>query len=244
VADVAFVLVKQAVAPAPAAVVAAARRYGLTLAPVAGPDPLSFDLGGGASLTVAIMPVPHPDAAAFPVGMTSPPPAEIASARAHLVIAALGLPGSARERDTLMAQLTAAVIDSVDAVGAMLGHGIVVHRAAVFADAARLAADHHEPLVVEIAVDITAAAESATRMSFLTHGLRRYGREEFYVTCPIQGTGAISFVLGLARWMLADPDKQLPTGDTVGRTADEKIVVQRVPDPTGPGPQVIRLDLP
>jgi hypothetical protein len=44
--------------------------------------------------------------------------------------------------------------------------------------------------------------------------------------------------------MLADPDKHLPTGDTVGRTEDEKIVIQRVPDPTAKGPEVIRLDLP
>jgi hypothetical protein len=246
VADLAFVLVRQPVAPAPAALVAAARRYGIELTPdpASGGDPISFGLAGGASVTVAVMPVPHPDAANLPIGLTSPPPEETASATAHLIVAALGLTGSARERDTRMAMLAAAVIDCVDAVGAMLGHGIVVHRAAVFADAARLAADEGEALMVEVAVDVTAAAESDTRMSFLTHGLRRYGREEFYVTCPIEGTGALQLVLGLARWMLADPDKHLPTGDTVGRTADEKIVIQRVPDPTGAGPEVIRLDLP
>jgi hypothetical protein len=245
-ADLAFVLVRQPMAPAPDAVVAAAHRYGIGLT-AHGPSPdgvLTFDIPGGGTMSVVAIAVPLPDVTTRPVGMTSPPAEETAAATAHLIVAALGLTGSARERDTRMAMLAAAVIDTVDAVGAMLGHGIVVHRAALFADAARLAADEHEPLMVEVAVDVTAAEESPTRMSFLTHGLRRYGREEFYVTCPIQGTGALGFVLGMARWMLADPLKHLPTGDTVGRTEDEKILIQREPDPTGQGAEVIRLDLP
>ena len=242
-ADLAFILVAHAQAPAPERVVAAAQRYGLELAPAEG---LTFHTPDGASLAVTLVSVPHPDAPTMPVAVTSPPPEEVAAAKAHLIVAAFGLTGPPRERDTRMAILTAAVVDAVgtDAVAAMLGHGVAFHRARVFADGARLAADEGEPLPAEVAIDVTAAQESAQRMSFLTHGLRRYGREEFYVTCPIEGTGALSFLLGLTRWMLVDPDKQLPTGDTVGRTADERILVQRVPSPTGEGPEVIRLDLP
>jgi len=81
------------------------------------------------------------------------------------------------------------------------------------------------------------------RMSMLTHGLVRYGREEFFVTASQGGKAAMDFIVGLARWMLMDPNKQLPTGDTVGRTPHEKVRVQRVPNPTGEGPEVIRLDL-
>jgi len=80
-------------------------------------------------------------------------------------------------------------------------------------------------------------------MSMLTHGLVRYGREEFFVTASQGGKAAMDFIVGLARWMLMDPNKQLPTGDTVGRTPHEKVRVQRVPNPTGEGPEVIRLDL-
>lgn len=245
-ADLAFVLVRQPTAPEPAAVAAAAARYGVQLTPTASSTDgvITFDIDGGASLAVATLAVPLPDAATRPIGLTSAPPEEVAAAPAHLIVTAFGLSGSARDRDTRMAQLTAAVIDSVDAVGALLGHGTLIQKAGLFADAARLAADEREPLMVEVAVDITAAPESADRMSFLTHGLRRYGREELYVTCPIQGTGALDFVLSLARWMLADPDAHLSTGDTVGRSAEEKILVQREPDPTGQGRQVIRLDLP
>jgi hypothetical protein len=255
VADLAFVLVLRAVAPRAAQIVAAGRRYGLDLVPhpaVAADDSaLAFDLPDGASMAVSLMPVPPPDVTRMPTGVTSPPPDQIGAARAHLVVAAFGLTGPARDRDTRMAKLAAAVVDAVestdvgDAVGAMLGHGVALHRAGVFTDAAKLAADEQEPLPVEVAVDVTAAQESPTRMSFLTHGLRRYGRDELYVTCPIDGTGALSFVMGISRWLLAEPEAQLPTSDTVGRTADEKVLVQRVADPTGHGgPEVIRLDLP
>jgi hypothetical protein len=256
VADLAFVLVLRAVAPKAAQIVAAGRRYGLELVPhpavAADESALAFDVPGGASMAVSLMPVPPPDVSRMPTGVTSPPPDLIGAARAHLVVAAFGLTGPARDRDTRMAMLAAAVVDAVegadggDVVGAMLGHGVAFHRAGVFTDAAKLAADEREPLPVEVAVDVTAAQESPTRMSFLTHGLRRYGREEeLYVTCPIEGTGALGFAVSVSRWLLAQPQAQLTTGEAVGRTADEKVLVQRVADPTGhDGPDVIRLDLP
>jgi hypothetical protein len=245
----------RAVAPQAAQIVVAGRRYGLELVPhpavAADESALAFDLPGGASMAVSLMPVPPPDVTRMPTGVTSPPADLIGAARAHLVVAAFGLTGPARDRDTRMAMLAAAVVDAVesadvgDAVGAMLGHGLAFHRPGVFTDAAKLAADEREPLPVEVAVDVTALQESPTRMSFLTHGLRRYGRDELYVTCPIEGTGALGFVISISRWLLAEPEAALPTGDTVGRTADEKVLVQRVTDPSGHGgPDVIRLDLP
>ena len=80
-------------------------------------------------------------------------------------------------------------------------------------------------------------------MSFLTHGLQRYGREEFYVTASVDGQGSLGYVMSLVRWMVHDRDKVLPTGDTVGRTPEEQIVVQRVPSPIEGYPPVIRLDM-
>jgi hypothetical protein len=186
---------------------------------------------------------PHPDVHRMPVGPTSPPLDEARAAPAHLVVTAMGLEGDEAERDLEIAALTACVIASCDAVGAMLGHGILFHKAMLFADLAKLGAEHGQ-LPVEIAVDVTAAGEPGDRMSFLTHGLRRYGREELFVSCPVRGKGALGFVYALARWMLADSEKQFPTGDTVGRTEDEKIRIQRMPSPIDPEQTVIRLDLP
>ena len=125
----------------------------------------------------------------------------------------------------------------------MLGHGVTFHRADVFADLAALGLKHGV-LPIEIGVDITAAPEPDERMSFLSHGMVRHGREEFYVTCPVGGEGGLGFVYSMVRWMLGDPEKHLPTGDTIGRDESGKIIVQRVPNPPGEGPDVIRLDMP
>jgi hypothetical protein len=43
---------------------------------------------------------------------------------------------------------------------------------------------------------------------------------------------------------LTDRAKQLPTGHTVGRTPEEKIVVRRVSNPERKGREVIKLDFP
>jgi hypothetical protein len=240
--DLAFVLVSEPRYPDPASVIESARTLGIELGAPSGDSPLSFELPDGGAFMVMLVEAPHPDVPHMPAGPTSPSPDEAAAAPAHMILTALGLDGQPRERDTVMAKLTAAVIQSTNAVGAMLGHGVVFHKAGLFADMAGLAAEEGL-LPPEVAIDITAAAEPDERMSFLTHGMERYGREEFFITCPIQGKGALDFVFGLVRWLLTDLEKQLPTGDTIGRTAEEKILVQRVPNPTGSGSEVIRLDL-
>ena len=242
--ELAFVLVRGASYPDPERVVETGKRLGVDL--TYQPDqhePQSYEIAGGGSFIAMLIPAPHPDVPHMAFGPTSPAPDDAAAAPAHFILTALGLEGTLRERDTRTAILAATIIENTDAVGAMLGHGVVFHKAGLFADMAALGAEHGE-LPAEIAVDITAARESATRMSLLTHGMQRYGREELYVTCPIEGRGALDFVFSMARWLLADLDKQLPTGDTLGRSAEERIVIHRVPNPGGDGPEVIKLDLP
>jgi hypothetical protein len=204
---------------------------------------MSFTFANGGSFMVMLVPAPHPDALGMPVGPTSPNREQVAATKAHFILTALGLEGAPRGRDATMARLVATVIENVNAVGAMLGHGVVFHRADVFAGMAAASMDDGE-LPSEIAVDITSAREQNNRMSFLSHGMQRYGREEIYVTCSIDGKGALDFVFMLTRWMLSDLDKQFGTGETIGRTMKEKLTIQRVPNPTGQGPLVIRLDLP
>ena len=115
-ADVAFVLLTAETAPESPQVLAAARTYGVGLVPRdSTPGTLTFELASGGNLIIALMPAPHPDAPEMPVGVTSPVYAEIATSPAHLVVAATGLAGTPRERDTTMAILTSAVLDTVAA---------------------------------------------------------------------------------------------------------------------------------
>jgi len=236
-----FVLLSQNVYPDPAQVIAEAAQLGVGLTHEMGePTLLNFSIQGGGMLIVMHVDAPHPDAATMQVGPTSPEPSVIAGHVGHYVVTALNVPEGAMHNDVLMGIVTAALIRSSPAVAAMLGHGAIFHRADMFAAFVEAAGTE---IASEVVVDITAANEGHDRMSFLTHGLDRYEREEFYVTSSVHGQGALDYVMALTKWMIADRDKVLPTGDTVGRTADEQIIVQRVPSPIEGRPPVIRLDM-
>jgi hypothetical protein len=240
-----FVLLEHAAGVDPDVLIDAASSYGLRVS-YEGTDeagPARFTVAGGSSpssLLVMVVDAPYPDAVALPVGLASPEPEAIEGARAHAIVTVLDLPDDPRARDSMVVQLTAAVLRASPAIAAMLSHGVVWHRADMFIETA---ASPPGLLPVLVCVDVTIAPEPDSRMSFLTHGLVRYGREEFFVTASRAGQGAVDFLLSLVGWMLDDPDKQLPTGDTVGRSATELVEIQRVPSPTGAGPEVVRLDL-
>lgn len=242
--DVAFLLVNEAKYPEPAQVVGAAERLGISLEHQPGEDgqPMGFGLGNGGTLFLMLVEAPHPDAPEMPYGPTSPAREEAVAAPAHFIVTALGLDGDERQRDLVLAALTSSVIATTPAVGAMLGHGVVFHKAGLFQGMTELGVEEGE-LPPELVCDITVAPEGEERMSFLTHGLQRYGREELYVTCSTRGKGGLDFVFSIARWLLTDREKQLPTGDTIGRSAEEKVQVQRVPNPTGRGDEVMLLEL-
>jgi len=241
-ADVSFVLLSDNAYPNAEAVIASAAKMGLELTLTESEGPVGFSMDTGGQLFVMLMPVPHPDVPEMIFGPTAPPKEEAIAAPAHLIVTALGLAGNELQRDLQMAALTACVMDGTRAIGAMFGHGRFFHLAGLFSELAKLGVEHGE-MPAEIAVDITSAPEPEDRMSFLTHGLARYGREDFLITCPVDGQGALDFVFSMVRWMLQDPDKQLPTGDTLGRSEEETLVIQREPNPTGSGDIVIRLDL-
>lgn len=243
--DVAFILLRTATPPKADDIVEHAKRYGLALTPES-TEPgkaSSFKIAGAGAFIAMLIDAPHPAAAHPMSGPTSAAPEEVKAAKAHFIVTAMGLEGTVRQRDAKMAGLAAAVAAASDAVGVQLAHGLLFHKAELYCELAGLALETGE-LPSEIAVDITTATEAKGRMSFLTHGMPRYGREELYVTAPVGGRGALGFVFEMSRWLLTDRDKKLPTGDTVGRTPEEQIIVQRVPNPTGKGDEVVRLDLP
>ncbi|MEO6954376.1 MAG: hypothetical protein ABI321_21440 [Polyangia bacterium] len=243
--DLSFVLVNDARYPEPTAVIAAADELGLVLKlsiEDAEPGMLTFDGEGEPFFVAMLMASQHPDALDMPVGPMSPSRDDIAGTKAHFILTAVGVEGDNAARDLVMAQFTAAIVKATSGVAAMLAHGVVWHRGELYHELVGVGATEGE-LPVEIAIDVTGASEDDDRCSFLTHNLARYDRQELYVTCSRHGTGAVGFVFDIARWMLAE-NPALPTGDTIGRTSDERLVVQRVPNPAGDGEEVIRVDLP
>ena len=66
---VSFVLVSTNAPPDPVQVIKAATQLGVGLAHEMGdPDTLNFRIETGGTLIVALLPIPHPDAAHMPVG--------------------------------------------------------------------------------------------------------------------------------------------------------------------------------
>src|SRR5690606_5059895 len=130
--DLAVVLVAKPVLPKPERLLEAARELGLRLVHEPGDDEdehegSAYVVEGGPRLIIALMPMPHPDAAKLSRGPTAPKPAEAERAPAHYFVTLLGPGGSPRERDLMLAKLTAAVVRSSPAVAAMFARGAVLH---------------------------------------------------------------------------------------------------------------------
>ena len=241
--ELAFILSKTARA-LPSAVVEQAGKLGITLEykPASEDNPLTFEIEGGGTFLVMPIAARHPDVDQMAHLLTAPEPEEVEAHQAHIILTGYDLVGDELARELSMALLTAAVVRATDAVGAMLKSGLGFHRAEVFADLAQVAAEYGD-LPPQLALDVTLAPEPAQRMSLLTHGMRRRGAEEILVTCSRTGEGAEDFLYSIAGWLLEDPSKRLPTGDTVGRDENERVKVQRVANPSGEPGEVIRLDL-
>ncbi len=242
-ADVAFIATRTPPTIDREAVVAAAADFGLEWTPLPQETPggpVSFEADNA---TVIVMPIAamHPDIPHMPVGPTGADPEELNASRGHVIITAVGLTGDEVARDCAIASFTAVVIGATDAVGAMLGHNTYFHRADVFHQlVVGNAAEGRPPL--PILISVTVAGDGSGRMSFLSHGMDRYGNEDLYITCPVEGTGAVPFMYDTITWFF-DLETPLPTGDSVGRDESEHITIQRVTSPADPDRTVVRLDL-
>lgn len=242
-ADLAFIATRTHGTIDPDEVVAAAAEIGVvwTALPRDTPDgPLSFDTDG-ATVIVTTIATMHPDIPHMPVGPTGADPEELQATQGHVIVTATGLIGDEVQRDCDMASFTAAVVGATDAVGAMLGHNTYFHRADVFQQiVAGNAAEGRQP--IPILISVTVAGDGSGRMSFLSHGMQRYGKEDLYVTCPVEGAGAVPFVFDTISWFF-DLEAPLPTGDSIGRDESESIMIQRVTSPADANSVVVRLDL-
>ncbi len=86
---------------------------------------------------------------------------------------------------------------------------------------------------VTFVIEIAVCREDIERLSFVTRGL---GAIEVHLTAP-RDSDALAFLYGVAHWLLADPERPVQDGDTIGRSADERIPIACTDD-------TLRLDLP
>lgn len=240
---IAFVLLAEPVFPEVDALVAEAARLGVPLTPVPaqeGARNLAFAIGGGGVVVLMLKPAAAPDAPRLLPGPLSPSPEALAASTAHLIVAPVGLPGEALTRDLLVTRVVLAILHTTPAIAVISGECASTVNATSYQTLVERAGQDTPP--VEALVDVTLTAESDRQYAALTHGLHRYGAEEFLV----RGRDAKEVVLliyQMARWTLSHRDQRLPDGVDVGRTPREHLRVRRVPSPIGAGADVITLDL-
>ncbi len=238
----AFVLTERPGLPSAGAVAQAARAYeGLEgLSPRdADKDALVVSLGTGEAL-VSAMPAPVPKGEADAVvrhslsslrGWTLPPHA------GHLVVASLGTEDRSLAALTRFTRLVAAVSGAANGVGVYWGAGPVTHEPEFFS---ALATDEL-PVVLWVGASLAPAAGG--RVEVLSRGLKQFKLPELLLTAPAPSNDAVGFFYDLLGYVVRRGAVPRP-GETVGRTAEEKLEVRLAASPVPGEAKVWAVELP
>jgi hypothetical protein len=206
---------------------------------------LQFDVGSRGSALVALMPAPVPnreadEAAQFSISALGTG-WKVPQHRAHLVVTLQDAePTSTLDSLSDFTAFVAAVAKASDAVGIYWGAGGVTHDPKFFVSTARERGVETK-LMLWTGVSIT--REPNGRLSFLSRGMRQLELPDLLMTAPAsEGNAALASFFDLLAY-LAERGKPLPEGDTVGRTADERVPIRYVPSPVDPKEKVWRVEL-
>lgn len=157
--------------------------------------------------------------------------------RAHLLVMLVPDDRGARASMRDLTRLLAAAAQASDAVGVYLGPA--THEPRFFVEAVR---ELEDPVPVWIGFSL--AAEAGDRGSILSRGMDQLGLPDLLLTVRKDDVAAgIAYFFDVIEYVI-DRGAPIPDGDTVGRTADEKLVVRYEPSPIDPEAKVWRIDLP
>jgi hypothetical protein len=158
--------------------------------------------------------------------------------KAHLVVT-LHSRGDAMTRLSLLTSIVAAISDASSAVGIYWGNAGATHDPKFFCEIAK---ERTTPSRLVLWVGVSIAREKG-RYNLLSYGMNQFELPDLLlVGPPAKSDGAISFMLDLLG-MVVEGGKPLPEGDTVGRTATEKLVVHYVPSPVDRKAKVWRVEM-
>jgi uncharacterized protein DUF4261 len=257
--NLAFVLLSKASAPRPDDIVHAFTGFaadGQRLrhrpepaaeAKAPGVDVLEFDAGEWGTGFVAAMPVPVPnreadDGAQFSVssmgtGWQLPPH------QAHLLVTWSGDESSpVVDNLSCYTSFLAAVTKVAGGVGVYWGTAGATHDPDFFLS---LAEDPSPGARLMLWTGVSIAREPDGRLSLLSLGMQKQLElPDLLLVAPksMRGGEALGTFFDLLAY-LADRGEPLPEGDTVGRTAEEKLPVRYVPSPVSPDKSVWRVEI-
>jgi hypothetical protein len=202
-------------------------------------DVVELELDGGTAF-VALMPAPVPkreadDAARYSISALNGR-WKLPAHKAHLIVTSEGK-GEGMARFAAFTSLLAAVADASSAVGVYCGD-----------------ATHDPKFFREIAKDRTASsrlmlwiglsiAREGERYSLLSFGMKQFELPDLLlIVPPTKADESIPFMFDLLG-MIVGSGKALPEGDTVGRSATEKLRVHYVTSPVDPKEKVWRVEM-
>lgn len=269
--SVTIVLLDEPRLPRPEAVVAAYREIapsGPALFADLTPDQdtvtVTFRIANGDSVVIGLMSVPVPDGeaernaeyslSAIGKGWTLP------QHRAHVVVVPVAKekpplgrlsaftrrvllnekPRPPLDRLITFTRVVAAIVSASEAVGVYVGAAHATHDAGFFVDIASSEEALPAMLMVWNGVSV---AKDGDRISLLSLGMSQLELPNLLLTAPMTDVNdALASMFDFLAYVTSR-DAPLPAGDTIGRTADERIKVRYQPSPVGDGTDVWCVDL-
>lgn len=207
---------------------------------------LQFDAGGCGAVFVAAVPVPVPkgeadegvrfSVSAFGTEWRLPPHA------AHLIVTASGneAPSKAAALSSFTSVLAAVTVAS-HAVGVYWGSAGATHSPDFFVSVAE---ERDPDSRILLWTGVSLAREADGRLSLLSLGMQQLGLPDLLLVAPksTAGNAALGTFFDLLNYT-AKRGEALREGDTVGRTAKEKLPVTYVASPVDPDKQVWRVEI-
>jgi Domain of unknown function (DUF4261) len=206
-------------------------------------EALEFDTDRYGYAVVALMPAPVPNREADEAARYSVSALggrwKLPLHKAHLVVVAQG-GGSPLENLGAFTSILAAVVEASPAVGVYCGNAGASHDPKFFRELAR---EHDARSRLPLWSGVSIAREADGRVSLLSLGMKQLELPDLLLVAP---SGKADEVLPMHYDLLAyvvSRGRPLADGDTVGRTAAEKLPVHYVPSPVDPKVKVWRVEL-
>lgn len=254
--DLAFVLLSKARLPSAKAVVRCYREFEpkarLSEAAREGTDPatgeiLMLHLDTGETAFVALMPAPVPDGEADGAAQCSVSSLgtgwKLPAHSAHLIVTMTHSDSrfSALDRLSRFTSLLAAVAKASASVGIYWGNAGATHDPQFFYS---IAADPGVVPRIMLWTGVSVADEGEGRLSILSLGMQQLGLPDLLLVASESAEDvALETFFDLLAYV-ANRGKALPEGDTVGRTAEERLPVHYVDSPIDKAKKVWRVELP
>lgn len=205
---------------------------------------IELDLTPGGTVLVAAIqaPVPNGEAeggvrfsiSALGTGWVLPPH------KAHLVVTLPKATPPGIASLSSFTSLLAAVAEASHSVGIYWGAAGATHAPSYFLATAR---EHGIAPRMTLWSGLSVAQESGGRISLLSLGMKQLDLPELLLVAP-KGSGgaALETFFDLLAYV-AERGEAIPEGDTVGRSAQERLLVHYVPSPVDPDRKVWRVEM-